>query len=372
LTGSPAALGVVTFAQALPVTILTLFAGVLIDREPTRRLMLFVQIVFGLQSALLGVLVLSGHIQFWQVLVLAGVLGVASAVDFPLRATIVSELLEPSLVANGVALNSVLNSAARIVGPGVGGLIIAVWGSGVCFVCVAIAYAGATIGLLLLRTEHFRRTRFATGLTATRQLIEGLRYSISTSSLGANLLLAGFFGTFAYNWALVLPLLARFALGSGAEGFGALNMAMGIGSTIGAFVLATRLKTSVRLLLVSAALFAGCMGLLSLAPTLPVALGMLVGTGILSTLFNATNNTLIQVEAREEMRGRVLSFYMFLMVGSTPVGSAVTGFIANSFDIRMALRINAAVCLLGLGLTALYLYRARTQTREQSATAGDF
>jgi MFS family permease len=141
-------------------------------------------------------------------------------------------------------------------------------------------------------------------------------------------------------------------------------MAMGIGSTIGAFVLATRLKTSVRLLLVSAALFAGCMGLLSLAPTLPVALGMLVGTGILSTLFNATNNTLIQVEAREEMRGRVLSFYMFLMVGSTPVGSAVTGFVANSFDIRLALRINAAICLLGLGLTALYLYRARTLTRE--------
>jgi predicted MFS family arabinose efflux permease len=220
------------------------------------------------------------------------------------------------------------------------------------------------IGLLLLRTEHFRRKRFATGLKATSQLIEGLRYSISTSSLGANMLLAGFFGTFAYNWALVLPLLARFALGSGAEGYGALNMAMGVGSTIGAFFLATRLKTSMRLLLISAALFAGCMAVLSLVPTLPVALGMLVGTGILSTLFNATNNTLIQVEAREELRGRVLSFYMFLMVGSTPVGSAVTGFVANSFDIRLALRINAAICLLGLGLTALYLYRARTLTRE--------
>src|SRR5262249_47291385 len=151
---------------------------------------------------------------------------------------------------------------------------IALWGSGVCFACVAVAYAGATIAVLLLRTEHFRRTRFAARLPVFRQLAEGLRYAFSTPSLGANMLLAGFFGTFAYNWALVLPLLARFALDAGAEGFGALNMAMGAGSMIGAFGLAFRLKPSMRLLLISAVLFAGCMLMLSLAPSVLIAVSM--------------------------------------------------------------------------------------------------
>jgi len=357
LTGSPAALGVVTVAQALPVTILTLFSGVMIDRTHTRRLMVAVQLVMCLQAAILAWLTLTGQIQYWHVIVLACILGVASAVDFPTRSAIVSELVEPSLVGNGIALNSALNSGARIIGPGVGGVMIAVWGSGVCFAVTAVAYVGATAGLLLLRSDQFHRKRMAPRTALFRQLAEGVRYSFSTPSLAVNMVLAGFYGTFAYNWALVLPLMARFALNSGAEGFGALNMAMGIGSTIGAFALATRLKASMRLLLSSAALFAGSMVVLGHVPSLPVALVMLVATGILSVSFNATNNTLLQIEAREELRGRVLSLYMFLMVGSTPFGSAVTGFVADTFDVRLALQINGAICLCGLAVAAALLRR---------------
>jgi MFS family permease len=316
-------------------------------------------VLFGLQAAALAALVLSQQVRFWQVILLAVVLGCASAVDFPIRSAIVSELLEPQRVGSGIALNSALNSTARIVGPGVGGVMIATWGSGVCFAVVAVAYAAATAGVLLLRTEHFRPRRYAARLPVFSQLAEGLRYAFSTPSLAANMLLAGFYGTFAYNWALVLPLLARFALDSGAEGFGALNMAMGTGSMLGAFALATRLKASMRLLLISAAAFAGSMLVLAHAPNMPVALVLLVFTGALSVAFNATNNTLLQIEAREDIRGRVLSLYMFLMIGTTPFGSAVTGFVANSFNIRLALEINAAICLLGLLLTAAFLRRAR-------------
>jgi MFS family permease len=355
LTGSPAALAVVTIAQALPVTILTLFAGIMIDRTHSRRLLVVVQLVIGLQAATLAGLILTGQIQFWHVMVLASVLGLASAVDFPTRAAIVSELVEPPLVGNGIALNSALNSAARIVGPGVGGLMLSVWGSGVCFAVTALAYGGTTLGLLLLRGEEFYPKRLARKTAVFRQLVEGLRYSFSTPSLAINMVLAGFFGTFAYNWALVLPLLARFALDSGAEGFGALNMAMGTGSTLGAFALATRLKASMRLLLTSAVAFAASMLVLAQAPNMPIALLMLVCTGMLSVSFDATNNTLLQIEAREDVRGRVLSLYMFLMVGTTPLGSAMTGLVANTFDVRLALQINAAVCLVGLGLAGLLL-----------------
>jgi MFS family permease len=359
LTGTPAALALVTIAQALPVTILTLFAGILIDRTQSRRLLVFVQLVISLETAIMAVLVLTGRIQYWQVLVLAAVLGVASAVDFPTRASIISELVEPVHVPNGVALNSAMNSAARIIGPGLGGLMISVWGSGVCFAVTAVIYASTTFGLLALRSADFFPKRMALRAPVLGQLKEGLRYSFSTPLLAVNMLLAGFYGTFAYNWALVLPLMARFALDSGSEGFGAMNMAMGIGSTIGAALLATQVRASLRLLLMSAGAFGGAMLVLAGTPSLPAALFVLVATGILSVLFNATNNTLLQVEAREDIRGRVLSLYMFMMIGSTPLGGAITGFVANSSSVRIALVINATVCLLGLLVSILYLRRHR-------------
>jgi MFS family permease len=291
--------------------------------------------------------------------VLSSILGVASAVDFPTRSAIVSELLEPHLVGNGIALNSAMNSAARIIGPGIGGVMLAGWGNGVCFAVTGVVYAGTTLGLLALRGDEFYPKRLARKTALFGQLAEGMRYSFSTPSLAVNMVLAGFFGTFAYNWALVLPLMARFALNSGAEGFGALNMAMGAGSTIGAFAMATRLKASMQLLLISAATFAASIMVLGHAPDMPTALVMLACTGILSVAFNATNNTLLQVEAREDVRGRVLSLYTFLMIGTTPLGSAVTGFVADTFDVRLALQINAAVCLVGLLLATLFLRRAR-------------
>jgi MFS family permease len=367
LTGNPAALALVTIAQALPVTILTLFAGILIDRTQSRKLLVFVQVVISLETAVMAVLVLTQTIQYWHVLALAVLLGVASAVDFPTRATIISELVEPVHVPNGVALNSAMNSAARIIGPGLGGLMISVWGSGLCFAITALVYAITTVGLLVLRGEQFHPKRLAHRAAVLGQLKEGLRYSFSTPLLAVNMLLAGFYGTFAYNWALVLPLLARFALNAGSEGFGALNMAMGVGSTIGAFLLATQVRASLRLLLISAVSFGSAMLVLSAAPNLPVALVVLVGTGVLSVLFNATNNTLLQVEAREDVRGRVLSLYTFLMIGSTPVGGAITGFVANELSVRYALQINASVCLIGLLVSVLFLRSRRLAMSVQEA-----
>jgi MFS family permease len=366
LTGSAAALGLVIAAQALPVTILTLFSGVVLDRSETRRVLVGIQVIFFVQAAVLAVLVLTNQIQFWQVVLLAGILGLASAVDFPARSAIVSELVPPPLVSNGIALNSALNSAARIVGPGVGGLLLAVWGSGVCFVVTAITYVGATAALYLVRADQMFPKRMIPSRAMFRQLGEGLRYSFSTPFLTVNMLLAGVFGTFAYNWALVLPLFARFALETGAEGFGALNVAMGVGSTIGAFVLATRVSPTLRLLLLSAGVFAGAIALLAFVPNLWVALPWLVCTGVLSTFFNATNNTLLQVEAREDFRGRVLSLYTLLMVGSSPLGGAITGAVAYSFDIRVALLINAAICLGGLAVAGLILRRTVMRSSRMS------
>jgi MFS family permease len=361
LTGSPAALGVLALFQFLPITILSLFAGVVIDRIPSRRLLVATQLTTGVQAGVLGALVLLNRVEYWHVLVLAAVLGLASAFDGPARSVFVSQLVGPRRIGNAVALNSAVGNGARILGPGVGGVMIALWGTGVCFSVAAVAFVAAIFGLVALRADQFHPKRQAGSGAVLGQLWDGIRYSFSSRSLGFNFVLMAFIGTFAYNWGLVLPLLARFALDSGPEGFGELNIAMGIGSVLGGLLLATRLKPSRSLVLVAAAAFSVLVGAVSVAPTMIVASAVLVVAGLLSIVYSATSNTLLQLEAREEYRGRVLALYMLLFAGSTPIGSAVTGFVSDEWDVRVALLVNAGLCAVGLIATVVYLLATRAQ-----------
>ena len=362
LTGSAAALGVVAIVQTLPVTLLTLFAGVVIDRVRTQRLMVAVQVAIGGQAGMMAFLVLTHQIQYWHILVLAAIQGVASAFDLPGRSAIVSELVEPDQVGNGVVTYSALNSAARIVGPALGGVLIAVWGTGICLAVTSASYVGATAAWLMLRTAHLRPKAKAEPGAVVGQLVEGLKHSFSTSVLAFTMVLTAFVGTFAYNWATVLPLLARYGLGTGAEGFGTLNMAMGIGSTIGGIGLATRSAPSIRLVLGASVIFAMLILVLAWAPSMLVAVPLLICTGVASVVFMASTNTLVQVEARPDLRGRVVSLYMLLMIGSTPIGAALTGFIAAGYDIRVAILVNGSMCLVGVVVAALFLRRARSRS----------
>jgi MFS family permease len=359
LTGSPAALGVLALFQFLPITFLTLFAGVLIDRVPSRRLLVATQLAIGLQAAALGALVLTQRVEYWHVLALAAVLGIASAFDQPARSVFVSQLVGPRRIGNAVALNSAVANGARIVGPGLGGLMIAVWGTGICFAVAAVAYLAALAGLFMLRQDQFHPKRQAGRGAVLGQLWDGVRYSFSSPSLGFNFVLMAFIGTFAYNWGLVLPLLARYALDSGPEGFGALNIAMGLGSVLGGLLLATRLRPSARLVIVSAGVYSVLVGLVGLVPSLAMALGLLLAAGVLSIVYSASSNTLLQLEAREEYRGRVLALYMLLFAGSTPIGSAVTGLVSDHWDIRVALGVNGLVCVVGVLLAGVYVVAAR-------------
>ena len=157
----------------------------------------------------------------------------------------------------------------------------------------------------------------------------------------------------------MLPLLARYALDGGSEGFGALNIAMGLGSVLGGLLLATRLRPSPRLVVISAGVYSLLVGLVGLVPSLAMALGLLLAAGVLSIVYSASSNTLLQLEAREEYRGRVLAFYMLLFAGSTPIGSAMTGLVSDRWDIRLALGVNASLCILGVMLAGLYVAVAR-------------
>jgi MFS family permease len=366
LTGSSAALGVLAFAQFLPVTILTLFAGVLIDRAASRVLLILSQLVIACQAAVLAMLVLSHRAEYWHILGLAALLGIANAFDTPARASLASQLVGPGRIGNAIALNSALQNGARIIGPGVGGVMIAVWGTGVCFAVAAVFSFVALGGLLLLRADQFYPKRNAARGRVLGQVRDGFAYAFSNPSIGFNIVLMAFMGTFAYNWGVTLPILARYALDGGSEGFGALNVAMGIGSVLGGLLLATWLRPSIRVVLVSASLYIAFLIGLGFSPNMNAALVQLVAVGVLSIVYSASANTILQIEARDEFRGRVLALFVLLWAGTTPFGSAFTGLLADYWSVRVALELNGTICLVGILVACAYLGLAR-RVRSSSA-----
>jgi MFS family permease len=359
LTDSPAALGVVTALQFLPIMLLSLFAGVLADRLPKRSLLYGITAAATLQAIALAVLTLSGSIQLWHVYVLAFVLGVISAFEMPTRQAFVSELVNRNELQSAIGLNSSVFNGARIVGPGVGGVIIALWGVGWCFALNAISYLAVLLSLSLLQLDPTRvLQRLGRGALWT-QLADGLRYALRAPELGFPLLLLAFIGTFGYNFGVVLPLLARFALDLGAVGFGSLNTALGIGSLLGALGVATRLTPSRRALLLAAGGFSALLLLVAATPWYVVTLVLLIIMGVASVTYSAVTNTTLQLNSAEEYRGRILSLYTLLFAGSTPIGGAITGWLADTWGIRIALGAEAGVCLLASLLGAVWTLRIR-------------
>jgi MFS family permease len=367
LTDSPAALGIVTAAQFLPILILSLFAGVIADRLPRRGLLYVITIVESLQSIVLAALTLTGTIQLWHVYVLAAVLGIASAFEMPTRQVFLSELVDRDELQSGISLNSSVFNAARILGPGIGGVIIAVWGVGLCFALNAVSFVAVLISLAIMNMHHLREIKRPPRAALWAQLADGIRYSARSPALGFPLVLLAVIGTFAYNFGVTLPLLARYALDLGAVGFGTLNTAMGVGSLVGALGVAARLSPTRTVLLAAAGAFSALLLAVAMSPWYVLTLLILVGAGVASVTYSAVTNTTLQLNSREEYRGRVLSLYTLLFAGSTPIGGAITGWLADAWGIRITLGIEAGVCLAATAIGVLWTTaRARRLAAERA------
>ncbi len=362
LTGSPAALGLVTVFQFLPITILTLVAGVVIDRLPKHRVLLVVQTAGCLQAAALAALVLGGHIQLWQVYLLAFLLGTISAFDMPARQSIASELVDRDALQSAISLNSSVFNAARIVGPGIGGVIIATSGVGWAFLLNALSYLAVMAALVLMRSDQLYPSRRSPRAALWTQLADGLSYVVRTPDLTFPLALLAFVGTFAYNFGVTLPLLARYTLDVGSVGFGVMNAAMGIGSLVGAIGVAGLIAPTRRSLLITATLLSGTLLAVALTPWYAVVLALLVVLGVASVLYSTNTNTTLQMASREEYRARVLSLYTFLLAGSTPIGGVMTGWLADAWGIQAALAFEATVCLLAVAAGGVFFLRSRGQS----------
>lgn len=357
LTHSPFALGTVTTVQFTPILLFSLFGGVLADRVPKWRFLLGTQSVMAVQALVLAILISSGHIQLFHIYILAAILGIASALDGPTRQAFVIELVGREDLSNAVGLNSTIFNTSRILGPAIGGLLIAGIGVAGCFYLNALSFFGVIGGLLLMDPTRFFAGRPTRGGNVLGQIRAGLHYAVTTPDLAFALLLMGILGTFGYNFTVLLPLIADEVLHSGAIGFGILTAAMGIGSLLAALGVAYRGRATRLTLLIGAAGFSLLLCGVGLSRWWLLTIPLLVALGVCSITFTATANTRLQLVAPPDMRGRIMSLYQLLFAGTTPFGSLLVGGLAQRWGVQRATVTVATICGLGVLLALGYLRR---------------
>ncbi|WP_226351068.1 MFS transporter [Pseudonocardia sp. ICBG601] len=363
LTGSAAVLGTVVAVQTVPTLLLGPYAGVWVDRLDRRRLMIGLQTMMGLQAAALAVLTLTGTVALWHVYVLAAVLGLNKAVENPARQTFVHELVGPDDLRNAVTLNSVLVNAARAVGPAVAGLVIVAGGTGICFAVNAVSFVAVVTSLLRLDTSALVPT--APTPRAPGQLREGLAHVRDNPELRVPLVMMALIGCLAYEFPVVLPVVASQTFGGDASTYGWLTGAMGVGAVVGGLVVAGNGRTGVPMLVRTALLFGLVMGLAAIAPSLWVALVAMGLVGMASVAFMAGGNSTLQLASAPHMRGRVMALWSVAFLGSTPIGGPIAGWVSEQWGGRGGLALGAVACLVA---AAIGLPTARRAARAEAAS----
>ncbi len=343
LTHSPFKLGVISALQFGPMLFLSLLAGALADRVRKRRFLMLTQGALMLQALALAALDWSGQIQYWHVCVLALVYGIANTLDLPARQSFVVELVGKGDLMNAIALNATVFNGARIVGPAVAGLLIARYGVAPAFLVNGLSFLGVLVALAAIRNEGAPRPREAA--TVGQEILQGLRYATSSSLVGLILALLFVISLFVLNFNVLVPLVARDALHEGARGFGLLMASLGVGAVGGAIALASLNRTRPPMALILTAALVTSAGVFSLSAVRHfwVAAAVLAVAGFTQIVFMASCNTTIQVTAPDHLRGRVMSLYALVFVGTHPFGALLIGGLAEQWGVGSA-------CLWGGGL----------------------
>jgi MFS family permease len=358
LTNSGTALGVVTALQFGPSLLLGPWGGVLADRLDKRKMLLATQSAIALVALALGLLDVTGVVQYWHVLVLATLLGVITAIDTPVRQSFVIEMVGRDELTNAVAINSTIFNTGRILGPAVAGVMISAVGTGWAFIVNAASSLGVLIGLLLMRPDelfpspHVERAR--------GQLREGLRYVLGRRDLILTMVLIFVFGTFGLNFAITCALMAKQVFHRGASGYGLLSTALAVGAFCGA-VLATRRtkRPTAFFLLVTAAAFSVGEVAAGVMPDYAWTAIALVPTGLAMLSVTTAANSHVQLGVTPTMRGRVMALYLVCFMGGTPFGAPMIGWLAGVAGPRWGLIGGGLICLLAVVGLAAWVARDR-------------
>jgi MFS family permease len=360
LSGSPLAVGLLALCQFLPFTLFGLFAGVVVDRLDARKTVIWTQVVSMGIAAALAALTLAGVVTTWEVLLLAAMRGTVLVLDAPARQALTFEMVGRDELPNAVALNSSLFNAARVVGPAMGGVVVAIAGAGLCFALNAASFGAVLAGLLLMRTsEMFPRNANEERPTLLRGTREAFAYVRRTPEVLLALSIVFIVSTFSFNFNVLLPVLARQTLDGGPEVFGVLTAFFGLGALGGALTSATLGRASWPVLLTGTAVFGGAQLVLAPISTLGAASLLLFVTGISFTLWTSNANSMLQLHAPDRLRGRVIGLYFFAFNGAGPLGGLMAGWLAETGGTEAAFAVSGAVSL-AMAVVALVWLREHT------------
>jgi MFS family permease len=362
--------GLAIALQFLPTLLFGVWGGAIADRFDKRKVLLVTQVAMMTVAAALAVLDFSGIVQLWMLYVLVFVYGLALAVDNPTRQSFVSELVPPAELPNAIGLSSAIFQLARVLGPALAGVLILAGGTGICFALNAVSFVFVIGALLMMRPAELYRSK---PLGREKgQLTEGLRYIWQTAELRWILLLMLVVGTFAINSPVVLPLLAKVTFHSGPEVYSWMSIAMGAGAIFGALVAANRFDTHGRLLCGTGLAFGIGICIASLAPSLELFIALLVLVGAGQIAFLSVTNSSLQLMANPTMRGRVMAVYTITLLGTTPIGGPLVGWISDTFGPRWGFAVGGVATIIGVLTFGLAFMRARRTAHDDArAASGD-
>ena len=348
LTHSAFLLGVVGFSGQIPTFCLAPFAGVLADRCNRHRILILSQMLAMVQAAVLWVLVFSGLIHIWHIIVLSILLGLINALDMPTRQAFLIEMVEDKKdLSNAIALNSSMVNAARLIGPSAAGILIAAMGEGACFLINAISYLAVILSLLVMRIKPKEASRRHTKVW--RELKDGLQYAVRFQPIRDILLLFALINLMGMPYTVLMPVFAKDVLHGGPTALGFLMGAIGLGALAGAVYLASRKSVLGlgKLIPLAAMIFGSALIVFSFSRMMWLSLGLMVLTGFGQMAVMASSNTMLQTLVDDDKRGRVMSFYIMAFMGATPVGSIIAGTLASKITAPMTVMMGGLVCIIG-------------------------
>jgi MFS family permease len=355
---SAKALGLVTALQFTPVLLLTLYGGKLADRFDKQKLLVTCNAVFAVLAVNLGALVATDIVVLWHVYLFAAGAGVISAIETPTRQAFWSELVEPELLPNALSLGSATFNVARLVGPAIAGVLIAVIGTGPVILVTGAMSAAAVLMQIRIRPEDLHRDEPGKVASRDARVIDGLRYVGKRPDLVLVMALVAVLGLMAFNFQLTLAVLAKTVFHTGAEAFGLLTSALAIGALGGALAGALRrTRPSVYSVLFAAIMFAAFEVVLGFAPTFWVAIALAVPTGFFMIFFAQAANQRVQLGVDPLFRGRVMALHVLVFFGTTPVGAPLIGWIAEEHGARASIWMGGLVSLTCTLLVALVQLR---------------
>jgi MFS family permease len=358
LTHSALKLSIITMMQFLPMLLFSLAFGTLIDKFPKKNVLIFTQTAMMVLALILATLTYFKVIEYWHIVILALALGIVNTLDMPTRQAYMSEIVERKDIMNAIALNSSIFNLARIIGPAIAGLMIGLWGIAICFYLNALSFLAVIGGLFMIDAVGKPVVKMSTNFfkSVSEEALNGLKYVNSKDELKRPLIFLAFIAILVMNYGVVIPIFAKQTLGMDATGYAFLMAIMGTGSFSGAMIVAIKsnLGPQTKFQLAGALGSSVFLLLLGVQNNLILISIFLFGLGFSASVFISMINSVLQINASEMMRGRVMSIYTLVFVGFSPFGSLISGILMEYFQAPGCMVITG---ILGLLITMVFIYQ---------------